>query len=91
MLFCGTKNKKIHQRIWIFVIYDKSILKIQEYKLKNCFTKEVHETVEARGELAGNKTTKIFLPKPIPEANLGNVVVIPPEKRQEILNNLRQI
>ena len=61
--------------------------------LKNCFTKEVHETVEARGELTGNKITKNFLPKPIPEANLGNVeeIVIPLEKRREILNNLRQI
>ena len=53
----------------------------------------IHETAEASGELMGNKITeKILNPKPVPEMNSRNVeeIVIPPEKRQEILNELKK-
>ena len=58
---------------------------------KNCFQKVVHKTAEA-GELIGNKIAeKIVKPKLVPDVNIRNVeqIVIPPEKRQEMLNELR--
>ena len=45
-------------------------------------------------DLIGNKIAlKIVKPKSVPDENLRNVEkrVVPPEKRQEILNDLRQI
>ena len=53
-----------------------------------------HKTAEATGEFIGNKIAdKIVKLKPAPDANSKNLkeIVIPPEKRQEILNELRQV
>ena len=61
---------------------------------KTASKKVVHKTVEATGELIGNKLTKsIVKPKSTSRANSRNVdvVVIPSEKRQEILNELRLV
>ena len=44
--------------------------------------------------LLGNKIAdKILKPKPVPDAKSRNVeeIVVPPEKRQKILNELRQV
>ena len=54
----------------------------------------VNKTDKATGKLIGNKVTvKIVKPKPVPDENSRNVeeMVIPPEKRQEISNVLRQV
>ena len=91
------RTKKIHQRIRIvnrenyvqqirgkiIVITTKIGLDAAKPVSKNVF----HKTFEATGELRKNCETKL-----IPEANSRNVeeTVIPPEKRQEILNQLRQ-
>ena len=51
----------------------------------------VHKTAETTEELIGNKIAeKNVKQKPVPDSNSGNVeeIVIPPEKRQEILNEL---
>ena len=58
---------------------------------KNAFKKVVHKTAETIQELKGNKIPdKIVKPKHVPEGNLRNVaeIVIPPEKRLEILNTI---
>ena len=60
---------------------------------KTSSKKVIHKTAEATRELIGNKIAeKIVKPKPVPDENSRNVeeIVIPPEKRQEILNELRQ-
>ena len=52
--------------------------------------KVVHKTAEATGELTGNKIAEnIVKSKPVSDVNSRNVeeIVIPPEKRQEILND----
>ena len=54
--------------------------------------KVVHKAAEATGEVLGNKTAdKIVKPKPLHDENLRDVEekTIPPEKRKEILNELR--
>ena len=56
--------------------------------------KVVHKASEASGEFIGNKIAdKIVKPKPVPNANLRNVeeIVILPEKREEILDDIRQV
>ena len=61
---------------------------------KTVSKKVIHKTVEATDELIRNKTAeKLIEPKPVPDANLSNVeeIVIPPFKRQKILNKLRQV
>ena len=60
---------------------------------KTASKKVVHKRVGATGEMVGNKTSeKIVKPKLVPEANSRNFeqLIIPPEKKQEILNDLRQ-
>ena len=57
---------------------------------KNVIQKPAETTVE----LTGNKIAgKILRLKSVPDENLTNVeeIVIPSEKRQEILNRLRQV
>ena len=58
-------------------------------------TKKVAMKVaEGIGELLGNKIAdKIAKPKPIPNENSKDVeaIIIPSEKREEILNELRQV
>ena len=54
----------------------------------------VHKATEATGEFIGNIiTNKIVKSKHVPDENLKEVeeMVIPPEKREEILNKLRQV
>ena len=62
--------------------------------LKTATKKVTPKAAEAAGELIGkNMVDKIVKPKPVPNMNLRNVgeIVIPPEKREEILNKLRQL
>ena len=61
---------------------------------KTASRKVVHKTAEARGDLIGNEIAeKILKPKTTSDDNWWNVekIVIPPEKRPEILNELRQV
>ena len=101
MLFYRTKNKKICQRIWIFVICKISIKQIWKtiigYRTrcsKNAFEKVVHGAGEATSEFIGNKIAdKTVEPKPASDENPRNAeeIITPPEKREEILNKLRQV
>ena len=46
------------------------------------------------GEFIGNKIAdKIVKPKPVTDENVGDAeeIIIPPEKKEEILNELRQV
>ena len=61
---------------------------------KSTSKKVVHKTAEATGELIGNKVPeKTLKPKPVLIVNSRNVeeIVIPLEKGQKILNNLKQM
>ena len=61
---------------------------------KNYFQKIVHKAADATGEFTGNKTAhKIIKPKLVSYENSRNVeaIVIPPKKRKEIQNELRQV
>ena len=60
--------------------------------LKTASKKVVRKTAEATGEYIENETTdKTVEPKPVPDESSRNVeeIVIPPEKREEILNEIR--
>ena len=62
--------------------------------IKTTFKKEVHKAVESTGEFIGNKITdKIVKPKPVSDTEeiVIEEIVILPEKREEILNELRQV
>ena len=64
------------------------------YAAKTASKKVVHKTAETTVELIGNKIAqKSAKPKSVPEANSRDVeeIVIPAEKRQELLNDLRQM
>ena len=83
-LFYRTKNKKICQRIWVFVIRKKSINKYAKQLLDTATKTEldavktaskiaVHNTVEATGKFIGNKIAdQILKLKPVPDANSRN-------------------
>ena len=61
---------------------------------KNCNQKVAHKAAEATGKFIGNKIAdKIVKPKHVTEANPRNVerIIIPQEKRDEILNKLREV
>ena len=76
-MVCKTKNKKICQKLWIFLIYKKFIQQIWKKILysatktgldaaKTASKKVVHKTDEATGELIGNKIDeKVVKPKPM--------------------------
>ena len=77
--------------------YGKKLLhtarKTELHAVKSDFKKVIYKTTEATGELIGNKISeKIGKPKPVPSENSRNIeeFVIPTQKRQEILNKLRQ-
>ena len=56
--------------------------------------KVVHKADETTWEFKGNEiVNKIVKPKPVPDANSGNVeeIIIPLDKWQEILEELRQV
>ena len=58
---------------------------------KTASIKVVHETAEATGKITGNKIAEnIVKPTPVSDEHSRNIeeIVIPPEKRQEILNIL---
>ena len=60
--------------------------------LKTASKKVVRKTAEATGEYIENETAdKTVEPKPVPDESSRNVeeIVIPPEKREEILNEIR--
>ena len=62
--------------------------------MKIASKKEICNTAEVTGEFLGNKIAdKIVIQKPVIDENLRNVeeINIPPEKREEILNELRQV
>ena len=62
--------------------------------LKTASKKTVQKAAEATDEFIGNKTLdKIAKQKPVIDENSKNLeeIVIPPEKREEILNELRQV
>ena len=74
MLFYRSKNKKICQRIWIFVILEKSIWQIWENiityatkaglnALKSVSKKVAHKTAAATGKLIGNKIANKIVKK----------------------------
>ena len=53
-----------------------------------------HKTAEATDELIGNKIAdKTVKPLPVPDANWRDVekIVIPPQRRKEVLNELTQV
>ena len=59
--------------------------------VKTVFKEVVHKTAKATGDLIGNKIDeKSVKPKPVIDENSKNIeeIVIPPKKRQEILNTL---
>ena len=75
---------------WILLVKLDAILDA----LKTAPKKVVHKTAEATGEFIGNKITdKIMEPNPVPEENSRNFeeIIIPPEKREELLNELKQV
>ena len=62
--------------------------------LKTTTKKVVHKAAEATGKFIWNKIAdKIVKPKHVTEANLRNIerIIIPREKRDEILNELREV
>ena len=61
--------------------------------LKTASKKVVHKAAEAIGEFIGVKIADKIVPKHVIDENPRNVeeIIIPPEKREEILNELRQI
>ena len=61
---------------------------------KTASKKVIHNAAEVTGKFIGNKLAeKVVKPKPWPDINSWDVeeTVIPPEKREEILSELRQI
>ena len=61
---------------------------------KNFDKKVAHKAAEPTGQFIGNKiANKIVKPKPVLDMNSRNVkeMIIPPEKRGELLNELRQV
>ena len=74
--------------------YKKQLLDTGLDALKTASKKVVDEAAEATGEFIGNKIAdKIVKPKHVIDENPRNVeeIIIPPEKREEILNELRQL
>ena len=76
--------------------YGKKLLdtatKKRLHALNTTSKKVVYEAAESTGEFIGNEIAdKIVKLKPVPHANLRNIeeIVIPQEKREEILNKLR--
>ena len=62
--------------------------------LKPAVKKVAHKAAEPTEEFIGNKIADKFVkPKPVPDENSRNVeeIIIAPEKREEILNELRQV
>ena len=59
---------------------------------KTTSKKVVHKAAEARGEFIGNKIAdKIVKPTHVIDENRINEIVIPLDKMEQILNELRQV
>ena len=74
-------------------IYSKKTVTKKKPATKTVFKKVVHKTAKRTGESIGNKfADKIVKPKSIYEMNSRNFeeIVTPPEKREELLNQLKQ-
>ena len=106
MLFYRNKNEKIcligidfwHLPEIYLTNMEKQLLdaanKTRVDVIKTAFKKIIHKAAEAKGESIGNEiANKIVKAKPLSDENSRNTeeMVIPPEKREEILNELRQI
>ena len=75
-MFYRPKNKKICQRIWIFVIRENEGLDASKTASK--------KAAESKGKILGKKiANKVVKPKLMLDENSGNVeeIIIPPEKR----------
>ena len=77
----------------IFVTNSKSSYSIQDQVLQKLLPKTVHKAAEVTGEFIGKMTDKIVKPKYVINENSRNIeeLIVPPEKREEILNKLRQV
>ena len=74
--------------------YKKQLLDTRLDALKTASEKIVHKAAETAGKFTGNKITdKVVKPKHVIDGNSRNVeeTIIPPEKREEISNELRQV
>ena len=80
MFFCRTKDKKKGQ----------TARNTGLDATKTASKKLVHKAIEATGEFIGNKIAEKIVK---PDANLKIVeeINVPPEKREEILNELRKV
>ena len=92
MIFYRTKNKKIHQRIRIFITSEETKKTIIGYRTR--FFKNCHQKNNKTGEFIGNKIAeavtnshydKIAKAKPVEE------IIIPIERRKVILKELAQV
>ena len=74
--------------------YRKDLLDTGLHALKTASKKVVYKAVEATGEFIGNKIPdKIVKQKAVLDENSRNIeeIIVPPEKREEILNELGQL
>ena len=74
--------------------YRKQLLDAGLDAFKSASRKVVHKAAEATDEFLGNKIAdKIVKPKHVIDENPRNFeeIIISPEKREEILNELRQV
>ena len=74
--------------------YRKQLLDSRLDALKTVFKEVVQETAEGTGEFTENKIAdKIVKAKPVIDENPKDVeeIIIPPEEREQILNELRQV
>ena len=94
--FYRTKNKKICQRIWVFVIWKKSIGQIREKIISYCFKnrsrcyknfiKKVFHNTETKGEFKNNKITEKTV-KPTKNSKNVEEIDISPEKKKKYQTN----
>ena len=74
--------------------YRKQLLNTWPNALKTASKKVINKSVETTGEFIGNKIgDKIVKQKPVIDKISRNIaeIIIPPEKREEILNESRQV
>ena len=94
-----TKKYVKGYRFWSFARnvsnkYKKHLLDTVLDSLKIASKNVIPKAAEATGEFIGKKITdKIVKPKHVIDGNLRNVaeIIIPPEKREKILNKLGQV
>ena len=92
-IFYRTKNKKICQRIWIFIICEKNKKQLFDTgldALKTTSKKVVHKTGKFVGNKIADAVTKSNDDKMVKQEPVEEII-IPLGKRNGILNNLRQV